>query len=202
MTLIAFEGIDGAGKTTLIREVGKDLKYQEALEVKFLKEPDDSHWTGSVVRQALEKDTHPVTDTLLFAADHAEHVKNKVVPNLRSFDVVLQDRSPVSMYAYQPVTLQSVMDSPEQWIENIYSDWVKIPDVVIYLDIDVSVAFDRINSSDKYEKGLFLKEVLGNYRQMPDSLPYDMEWYTIDGSEDVDTVRTMILKVLEDNDHI
>ena len=65
--LITLEGIDGTGKSTLHAALSEPLTD---LQPVFTREPG-STWVGDAVRRAIAEQTDPVTEALLFVADHA-----------------------------------------------------------------------------------------------------------------------------------
>ncbi len=73
--LIAFEGIDGSGKSTLSRLVFKQLEALR-LPVILTKEPGGTP-AGQKIRAIVHEHTlTPQAEFLLFAADRAEHISS------------------------------------------------------------------------------------------------------------------------------
>lgn len=98
---VAFEGGDGAGKSTQARMLGTTLGEQ-GREVLLTREPGGTE-LGRVVRDAVLHGSHvtPRAEALLFAADRAHHVATVVRPALERGAVVLTDRYLDSSIAYQ-----------------------------------------------------------------------------------------------------
>jgi dTMP kinase len=98
---IAFEGGDGAGKSTQAQLLGAWL---EALghTVVLTREPGGTAF-GSAVRELVLHGDHvtPRAEALLFAADRAHHVETLILPALARGDVVVTDRYVDSSVAYQ-----------------------------------------------------------------------------------------------------
>jgi len=79
VVLITLEGIDGSGKSTLLSALEKSLSD---LSPVFTREPGAT-WVGEQVRRAITERADPVTEALLFAADHAAHLEAVVTPGPR-----------------------------------------------------------------------------------------------------------------------
>lgn len=151
--LIVIEGIDGAGKTTVSKQICERYGYE------YMTQPEDS-WVGEVAREALKKDVEPACDLFLHMAAHANQ-QPKLISKLQSKNVVM-DRYYHSRVAYQAV--QSGF-SPEK-ILDLHKGWTIEPSKVIILDICAEKALDRkAGSEDKFEKIDFLSEVRSVYRE-------------------------------------
>ncbi len=89
MLWVVFEGPDGVGKSTIIREVARMLS-QEGLKVAITCEPSNSE-IGKLIREWLLRTRvePPHVYALLFTADRYLHVYQRVMPLLRSGNIVL-----------------------------------------------------------------------------------------------------------------
>ncbi len=98
---VAFEGGDGAGKSTQAKLLGEWLS-QRGREVVLTREPGGTD-LGRIVRDVVLHGEHvtPRAEALLFAADRAHHVATVVRPALERGAVVLTDRYLDSSIAYQ-----------------------------------------------------------------------------------------------------
>src|ERR687891_1609678 len=100
--LIAFEGVEGAGKSTQLELLRRALEGRSR-EVVVTREPGGTQ-AGERVRALLldpEVELHPRAEALLFAAARAELVENVIRPALERGAVVLCDRYLDSSLAYQ-----------------------------------------------------------------------------------------------------
>jgi dTMP kinase len=101
--LIAFEGGEGAGKTTQARLLAIWLREQ-GYDVLATHEPGATKM-GMRLRALLLDTAHaglsPRAETLMYAADRAEHVESVIVPALERGTVVVTDRYVDSSIAYQ-----------------------------------------------------------------------------------------------------
>ncbi|WP_460461460.1 dTMP kinase, partial [Angustibacter peucedani] len=98
---VAFEGGDGAGKSTQVRLLGEWLTGQGYTAV-LTHEPGATP-AGQRLRDVLLHGDHLAAraEALLFAADRAHHVETVVRPALEAGSVVVTDRFADSSVAYQ-----------------------------------------------------------------------------------------------------
>lgn len=140
---IAFEGIDGSGKSTQVKILAERLK-QSGIDCYSTMEPTDAP-IGSLIRQVMtgrvKMDNKAIA--ALFAADRLDHLLNDVDGILSKTEAgisVVTDRYYFSSYAYHSV------DMPMDWVikTNEQSSALLRPDVTIFIDTDPDVAMDRI----------------------------------------------------------
>lgn len=138
---IVFEGIDGAGKSIQFKTLAKKLK-SENYPVVMTKEPTTQRPIGKLIRSILYNSVKATDEAvaLLFAADRADHTKEKIIPALNEGAVVLSDRYVYSSYAYQSKGMDSELDL--NWLKTI-NKFAKIPDIVVFLDIPPEVGLNR-----------------------------------------------------------
>jgi dTMP kinase len=101
--LIAFEGIEGSGKSTHARRLAAHLR-SGARAVVETREPGGTPAGGAIRRLVLGADAVPLTplaELFLYCADRAQHVSEVVRPALAAGRVVLCDRFSDSTIAYQ-----------------------------------------------------------------------------------------------------
>ncbi len=101
--LITFEGIEGCGKTTQVDLACRMLAARGLAHLRT-REPGGTR-IGVAVRKILldPKNRHlaAAAELLLYAADRAQHVQEKIVPALESGAVVICDRFTDATLAYQ-----------------------------------------------------------------------------------------------------
>lgn len=99
---VAFEGIEGAGKSTVVRHLANRLAAHDVDPV-VVREPGGTP-AGERIREILLDrggDVGPWTEALLFAAARAQLADAVIGPALAAGRLVLGDRSVYSSLAYQ-----------------------------------------------------------------------------------------------------
>lgn len=104
---ITFEGPDGAGKTTQVRLLADALESM-GRKVVLTREPGGTR-IGDHIRRLLLAPDHTEmdarTEVLLYAAQRAQHVAERIRPALREGYIVLGDRFVDASMAYQSAGL-------------------------------------------------------------------------------------------------
>jgi dTMP kinase len=142
MTLITIEGIDGVGKSTLHAELGSHLSD---LNPVMTREPGGTE-IGVIFRNILksrEYELSPYTEAFLFAADHAEHLHEIIIPGLKKNRLIISDRYYDSRFAYQQITLSDVCPDPAQFLRTIHAGLTIFPDHTFLLVLDPKKAYER-----------------------------------------------------------
>lgn len=144
---IAFEGGEGAGKSSQVRRLAETLR-QQGRQVVVTHEPGDSR-IGPGIRQMLldigNRGLSPKAEALLYAADRAEHVDALIRPALAEGKVVISDRYVDSSLAYQGAGRELA----EQDVEHINA-WATaglLPDLTVLLDIDPELGLRRAGAT-------------------------------------------------------
>jgi dTMP kinase len=160
--LITLEGIDGTGKSTLATALAGRLSD---LSPVMTREPGAT-WVGEAVRKAIADQTDPVTEALLFVADHAAHIATVIRPSLAERRLVISDRYTDSRYAYQQVTLDGIIQEPLFWLQSLHNGWTIVPDKTFLFVLPVDEALRRLsekNGREHFEKREILVRVQENY---------------------------------------
>jgi dTMP kinase len=166
---IAFEGIDGSGKSTQLR-ILTDVLEQTGHQVYPTFEPTRSP-IGLLIRDIFNHVTEADHKTIaaLFAADRLEHVLSKndgLLQKMQDGLTVVTDRYYLSSYAYHSAHM------PLQWVLDLNAPVVSLlkPDVHIFIDIPVETALERINAgrtkAELYETKENLQAVSDRYREV------------------------------------
>ena len=153
---IAFEGIDGSGKSTQIRLLCERLRA-EGINCYTTMEPTDSP-IGSLIHQIMTGriQTDNQVIAALFAADRLDHLKNSVngiAAKVQEGIAVIMDRYYFSSYAYHSV------DMDMEWVikANELSSRILRPTVNLFLDTDPDTAVERI-AKNRFHQELFEKK--------------------------------------------
>lgn len=139
---IAFEGPEGAGKSTQITHLARQLE-QDGIPLITSREPGGTQ-TGDAIRQVLlnpELTMTPLTEFLLYSASRAEHVDTVIAPALAQNNVVITDRFAGASVAYQGYGRGVSLSLIHQLTQTITT---RPPDLTVLLDIDVQKGLDRI----------------------------------------------------------
>ncbi|MBU0674546.1 MAG: dTMP kinase [Proteobacteria bacterium] len=139
--LIAFEGIDGTGKTTQIARLAQWLVGQGVVSL-LTREPTDGVY-GRKIRE-LFVDRRRVSreeELALFMDDRREHVAQVILPALARGEVVLTDRYYFSTAAYQGA---AGLDSARIIADN--EVFAPVPDLVILLTLTPAESVHRIRT--------------------------------------------------------
>ena len=139
--LITFCGLDGCGKTTMMRRLQHDLEKKQTVFV--TKQPTDSVRRSAIFRTYMDSPDHEKYDyrslSLLAASDRLQHVAKVIEPRLREGDIVLSDRYYYSCLA----NLCARGFETDRWIYEIAGSVIK-PDVSFFFDVPVNTAVARV----------------------------------------------------------
>ena len=192
---VAFEGGEGAGKSTQIALLASALRAG-GRRVTVTHEPGATP-VGSRIRDLVLHHAEPLTaraEALLFAADRAHHVETVIKPALDAGEVVLSDRFIDSSLAYQGVGRKLNVDEIER-----VSHWATgglRPDLTVLLDLPATQGLARANgrgAADKLESESteFHEQVRAAFRALADAEP--RRYLVIDGALPSDQIAATIL---------
>ena len=169
---ITFEGPEGAGKSTLIRKIAKQLETMD-YEIFLTREPGGTP-TGEAIRAILQHDysgeeIYPRAELLLFEASRAQLVGKVIKPKLEEGVWVLCDRFIYSTTAYQWYGRGFDIRQIEEL--NYFAIKGCVPDLTLLLDLPVEVGLERTskrrNESGEIQKpDRFEKEVLDFHKRV------------------------------------
>jgi len=193
-----FEGIDGAGKSTVARRVFETLAASMDREVVLTSEPSDS-WLGDCVRRSHREGVSPACEALLFVADRSDHTE-RIRKWLENGAIVLSDRYYASTLAYQGAALKPFLgEKSVEWLKTLNDPVVIHPDLTFMLLIPPEIGMKRLserNERTKFEKLGFLREVDRIYRDLAEG---DETFVVIDASGTIDAVTGAILEAIKSN---
>ena len=145
---LAFEGIDGSGKTSFIEGLCEILDNQRK-KYKVVREPGGTE-LGEGIRELLlshEYKVPDITEAFLFCANRSELIKEVVVPEIESGSIVISDRSAYSSIAYQGAGRELGVDKIFELNDIALNGFW--PEKVVLLDIDPKVSLQRQKISDR-----------------------------------------------------
>jgi dTMP kinase len=142
---ITIEGIEGAGKSTVVQFI-KDYLSAHKIECVLTREFGGTE-IAEKIRHILLNQVHQEkmcsdTEILLAFAQRAQHLARLILPSLEAGKWVLCDRFTDSTYAYQG----SGRGVPLERIA-IIEEWVQCglqPDYTLLLDLDVGLGLHRV----------------------------------------------------------
>ena len=148
---VCFEGGEGVGKSTQAGALEQWLR-DEGYAVRLTFEPGDTE-VGRRVRQIVldpaTGDLSDRTETLLYAADKAEHVDTIVQPALDRGEVVITDRYVDSALAYQGAGRDLDLADVEQ-VQRWATRDLR-PHLTVVLDLEPEHGLGRFAERDRIE---------------------------------------------------
>lgn len=143
---ITFEGIEGAGKSTLAQGLFEYLQ-REGWPVKSTREPGGTV-IGEAVRGILAnpdfKEITPLTEVLLLSASRSQLVEQFIRPQLGEGNIVICDRFVDSTRAYQGYGRQ--VHQREIAELNDICTWGVKPNLTLLIDVDPEVGLGRVRT--------------------------------------------------------
>ncbi len=189
--LIAFEGIDGTGKTTQIALLAEALKGR-GYEVVVTCEPTNGVY-GQRIRELYKgRDVVSREEELeLFLADRRQHIIELIAPALAVGKIILTDRYYLSTVAYQGAAGLNTDDILEK------NAFAPSPDLAILIDLAPQMAVARIQdgrgeSLNDFEHEDYLAKVNEIFHRI--NRPY-IRW--VDGALGVRGVQGQIMLEVE-----
>lgn len=208
--IIAFEGVDGAGKNTLVTAVEAELIAREIPVAKVGFPRYEESAAAHLVREALHRRMGDLTDSVngmaaLFALD-----RHEIAADLESLDtdgyVVLIDRFTASNAAYSMARIGGPdADGAEEiveWVRSMEQDALGIPapHLQVLVDVDADVAGERAKgreaadssrARDSYETdGALQHRTVAAYRHLANT-SWVSPWNIVDSTNsELSDVRT------------
>jgi dTMP kinase len=142
---ITFEGIEAAGKSTLIAALNDDLRARGE-NVLVTREPGGTP-LGDRIRQIWRDPASaidPLAEALLMSADRAQHVAETIAPALRAGTTILCDRYFDSTIAYQGfgrgLDIEMLLELSLLATSRI------TPDLTLLVDIPPALSLERLGA--------------------------------------------------------
>lgn len=146
---ISFEGGEGSGKTTIIKQLKIDLEKQ-GFKVLQTREPGGSEISEGIrqiILNIANVKMDPRTEALLYAASRRQHLVEVILPALQNGNIVLCDRFVDSSLAYQGYArglgINQIYELNRFAIEDL------LPGLTIYLDLDPEIGLRRIKDNNR-----------------------------------------------------
>lgn len=197
-TFIAFEGGDGAGKSTQVDRLAASLT-QAGREVVLTRQPGGTP-LGSALRDLVlhGEAVTPRAEALIFAADKAQHVEEVVLPSLERGAVVITDRYTDSSIAYQGAGRDLGSAEVAQ-----LQDWAVaglLPHLTVLVDIDPDEGRRRrgaVQDRMEAEADAFHDAVRGHFLALAEQAP--QRYLVVDGTAAPEEIARLVwARVSED----
>lgn len=202
---ISLEGVEGAGKTTLIQKM---VAYfgRCGKEVLLTREPGGSE-LGKKLRGIIlnaEEKICPTAELLLFLADRAEHTETSIAPALAQGKIVLCDRFIDSTVAYQGYGRGMDIERLNM-LNALVTNGLK-PDLTILLDLDPEIGLARATARNiaqnlTVSEGRFESEALEFHQKIRAGFlaisRREKRFLVVNAAQDADAVFADVLKALE-----
>lgn len=196
---ITFEGIEGSGKSTQCKLL-KDYLEKNKIEVVLSSEPGGTE-TGKKLRQIIlddkSKNITPETELLLYMADRAHHLHEKIKPALSTGKFVILDRYQDSSVAYQ----QYGRGVNPEILDFLFKKVINglTPDITFLVNISVNTSMERIAKRAKVDKSSinrfekenieFHKKIRNGFLEMAKS---EKRFKVIDGEKSIENVFSQV----------
>lgn len=205
MFFVVFEGIDGSGKSSLMKMLDQHLKEASFTTV-VTREPGGTV-VGDQLRDLILKKSaeppSPRTELLMYQASRAQHVDLVIKPALAAKKWVLCDRFSASSVAFQGGG-RGISNEQVDWL-NRFSTENLIPHVTVLLDLSIEESRqrrsrrsgqtgaedDRIESEKDDFHERVRQSFLAQARQSPQN------WLVLDASQSPDQLFEVLINDLK-----
>lgn len=175
---IILEGGEGAGKSTLARNLEREFK-KTGTSVIRTREPGGTPWAEKIRSLLIEKDEtidhqmSPVAQLLGYYAARFEHLERIIVPALQEGKIVIGDRFELSTYSYQVHTLGD--DRLEALFKVLHAHVAErlkpFECIYLYCDIAPKVGLARVEARGE-KKTFFDSQSLDFHQRVREGMVY------------------------------
>lgn len=201
--LISLEGPDGAGKSTTLKEVLKQIGPKLTTQYIEVREPGGSKISEKIRQIILDPHNQKMddrTEALLYAASRSQLMAEVVIPALKAGKLVISDRFVDSSLVYQGAGRDLGMEKVKQI--NDFATRTIEPDLTLFFDLDPKIGLARIQKlrpdhEDRLEqeKIAFHEKVYQGYQKLADLYPQRI--VRINANQDVNLVVDETIKAIE-----
>lgn len=174
---VTFEGVDGCGKSTQVQLITEQLLVA-GYPVVRTREPGGTPVAEKIRTLLIDPDNSEMVyacELLLYLAARAQHVQERIVPELNNGSIVICDRFQEATFAYQGFG----RDLPMQKLQmlNAFATGGVSPDLTFLFDIPVEKAMLRLSAMQKVKDRLelggspFFERIRQGYRQLAEESP-------------------------------
>ena len=193
---VAFEGVDGAGKSTQVRLLGEHLE-RSGREVVICREPGGTSLGEELRRILLDPgsgDLQPEVEVLLFMAARAQLCNKIIRPELQSGKAVISDRFLWSSVVYQGVVgglgVEEVLSIGRVATRGL------LPELTFLVDLDPASSHSGLDDGDRMEsRGIeFQRRVRDGFLALAEE--FKDSFILIDGGASIEQVHQQVLDAL------
>lgn len=193
---IAFEGGDGAGKSTQVRLLAAALESL-GREVVVTRQPGGTP-LGAQIRDLVLHGDHVSSraEALLFAADKAHHVDQLIRPSIDGGAVVITDRYTDSAVAYQGAGRD--LGASEVHDLQMWAVGSLVPDLTVIVDVTAEEGRRRrgeVHDRLESEADSFHDAIRHHFLAMAQGSPE--RYFVVDGTSDPDEIHAAIMGRLQ-----
>lgn len=196
---IVFEGPDGSGKTTIIKQV-KTLLENKDYDISYYREPGGTKISEKIRSIIIDNDNSMMdakTEALLFASSRAQLVAEKIIPDLNAGKIVICDRFVMSSLLYQGLGRSLGIDKVK--LINDFATGGLKPDLTLFFNIDYKTALERKRanfSPDRLENEdfSFHKTIFDGYLKMADL--YKDEIVKVDARKSIEDLTEDVINII------
>ncbi|HIP42538.1 MAG TPA: dTMP kinase [Aquifex aeolicus] len=188
--LIAFEGIDGSGKTTQAKKLYRYL-VAKGIPVSLYREPGGTKLGEKLREIIITEEMDERTELFLFEASRSRLITEKVIKDLKKGKTVILDRFTLSTLAYQGYGKGIDLEVINEF--NRFATWGIEPNLIVFIDVPVEVAIKRLKNRTRFESKEFLERVRRGFLEI---VKDKRNVVIIDGAKEENTVFEEILKTL------
>jgi dTMP kinase len=191
---VVFEGGEGAGKSTQVRQLADALR-RLGHEVVVSFEPGSTPIGGRLREVLLDRGNTamaPLAEALLYAADRAQHVSEVVRPAMERGAIVISDRYVDSSIAYQAGG-RGLSESDIRRMSTLATGGLR-PDLTVLLDVAPEVGLKRLTGpGDRIESETieFHQRVRRTFRELADQRRTG--YLVLDATQDPDHIHEEVV---------
>ncbi|MFH1729263.1 MAG: dTMP kinase [Pseudomonadota bacterium] len=149
---ITFEGVEGSGKSTIIKKISKFLS-DNSIKNTLTLEPGGTP-LGDLIREILLKKEEVAigskAELMLFLASRVQHIEEKIIPSLNNGITVLCDRYHDSSLVYQGIARNLGFSFVEKMNKEATGDYK--PVLTFLLDVDAEEGLKRISTRKELDR--------------------------------------------------
>lgn len=189
--LVVVEGVDGAGKSTVLKRLATHCRERRFLHVSS-REPTDGPF-GKTLRASATTGRLSLQEELeLFIQDRRQHVDELIRPSLEAGSIVLLDR-----YYFSTAAYQGARGADPDLILARNEEFAPPPNLLLLLDCPPSCTLERVKARGDVPNEFERREALEAVRRIFLSIrrPFIR---VVDASQGAETVAENCVRILEE----